>query len=317
LCKFVANYLVLRKGLVIKSTGSWYNVLENNSSLVKCVIKGKFRVKGFRTTNPIAVGDTVFFETEDDDIGVIREIGERKNYIIRRSSNLSKQSQIIAANLDQALLMVTLREPVTPEEFIDRFLMTAESFRIPVIIIFNKTDIYTADDMDKLNFLISAYTKIGYRCEATSLQNGAGAELILDLSRERVSLIAGNSGVGKSTLLNSLLPGQGAKTAEISDYHKKGKHTTTFAEMFQLPCGGFVIDTPGLRGFGITDLIKEEIYHFFPEIFKVSAKCRFNNCLHEGEPDCAVYAAVESGEIEAFRYRSYLNIIWDENSKYR
>ena len=307
----------MRKGLVIKSTGSRYRVLDQDNQLVDCVIKGKFRVKGFRTTNPVAVGDTVFFDQDEDNTGVIREIGERTNYIIRKSSNLSKESQIIAVNIDQAILMVTLREPSTPEEFIDRYLVAAEAFRIPVIILFNKVDIYNEDDLAKLHYLQEVYTRIGYRCMVISLSGGDQPGEIRELVSGKKTLVSGNSGVGKSTLINYLVPGLNIKTAVISDYHKQGKHTTTFAEMHPIPGGGYIIDTPGIRGFGLTDFDRKEIYHFFPEIFRAAKKCRYYNCLHEDEPGCAVREAVESGEIEWFRYRSYLNISGDQNSKYR
>jgi len=317
MCKFVPKYLELRSGLVIKSTGSNYRVLDQDNNVVDCVIKGKFRVKGITTTNPVAVGDMVVFETGDGKVGIIKEIAERKNYIIRKSPNLSRESQIIAANIDQALLMVTLRDPVTPEEFIDRFLVSAESFRIPVVILFNKRDIYTEDELEKMEWLSDVYNKIGYRCLGISMLSGKISPELEMVIRDRITLVAGNSGVGKSTLLNALLPGADIRTEEISDYHKQGKHTTTFAEMYSLPGGGFIIDTPGIKGFGLTGLVKEEIYHFFPEIFNMSKKCRYYNCLHEEEPGCAVRDAVKRGEIEWFRYRSYINIIGDDNSKYR
>jgi len=317
MCKFVPKFQELRNGLVIKSTGSSYRVLDKDNNIVDCSIKGKFRVRGITTTNPVAVGDNVIFETGDGTRGIIREILERKNYIIRKSTNLSKESQIIAANIDQALLMVTLRDPVTPEEFIDRFLVSAESFRIPVVILFNKTDIYSEAELDKMEWLSDVYMKIGYRCLGISLNRGEIHPELDGLVKERISLVAGNSGVGKSTLLNRLLPGIEIKTEEISDYHKQGKHTTTFAEMYDLPGGGYIIDTPGIKGFGLTGLVREEVYHFFPEIFNNAKKCRYYNCLHQEEPGCAVIAAVERGEIEGFRYRSYTNIISDDNSKYR
>lgn len=303
--------------MVIKSTGSRYRVLDQDNNVVECSIKGKFRVKGIKTTNPVAVGDIVVFETGDGTQGIIREIAERKNYIIRKSPNLSKESQIIAANIDQALLMVTLRDPVTPEEFIDRFLVAAESFRIPVIIVFNKTDLYNADDQARMEWLSEVYSGIGYRCMGITLNKGKLAPGIDKLVHNRITLVSGNSGVGKSTLLNLIIPGAMIKTEDISDYHKQGKHTTTFAEMYRVPGGGFIIDTPGIKGFGMTGMVREEIYHFFPEIFKLAGSCRYYNCLHEEEPGCSVRDAVESGEIEWFRYRSYLNIIGDSNSKYR
>jgi ribosome biogenesis GTPase / thiamine phosphate phosphatase len=307
----------LKTGLVIKSTGSRYRVLGPGNVLVDCVIKGRFRVTGIRTTNPVAVGDRVKYIDGDGTTGIIREIEERRNYIIRRSPNLSKESQIIAANIDQAILMVTLREPVTREEFIDRFLVAAESFRIPAIILFNKTDIYSDEDIHKMNYLIDVYSRIGYRCFRLSLYENASPEFLNDILRGKTSLVSGNSGVGKSTLINGIIGKPDIKIDEISAYHKQGKHTTTFAEMYPLDDGGFLIDTPGIKGFGLSDMVKEEIYHFFPEIFRLSHSCRFNNCLHDEEPGCAVRESVEKGEIEWFRYRSYLNIMWDPNSKYR
>jgi len=276
------------------------------------------RVKGVQTTNPVAVGDNVFIDAEkDNETGIITEVLDRKNYILRKASNLSKQSQIIAANLDQVLIMVTIILPKTPVEFIDRFLVTAEAYRIPAKIIFNKTDLYGKKELERLEYLISAYSQIGYECLRISLNKGTGLEELQELMKDRISLISGNSGVGKTTLLNILNPELDLKTAEISDYHKQGKHITTFPEMHRLPFGGFAIDTPGLRGFGVVDMERNEIYHFFPEIFKVSRDCKFYNCLHLDEPGCAVRKAVEQGEIDSLRYRSYLSILNDENTKYR
>ena len=270
------------------------------------------------TTNPVAVGDNVRVELSDDDrSGIITEVLERRNYILRKSSNLSKQSQIIAANLDQALLVATVIFPKTPVEFIDRFLATAEAYRIPVRIIFNKTDLYGTEETERMEELISLYTDVGYECLRLSLVDGTGIPELTGFIKDKISLISGNSGVGKSTLLNILNPELKLKTEEISDYHKQGKHITTFPEMHPLPFGGFAIDTPGLRGFGVVDMERNEIYHFFPEIFRVSAKCRFYNCLHLDEPGCAVRQAVENGEINWLRYRSYLSILNDENTKYR
>jgi ribosome biogenesis GTPase / thiamine phosphate phosphatase len=307
----------LKRGLVIKSTGSRYRVLGPGNVMVDCVIKGQFRVNGIRTTNPVAVGDHIKYIVGDGTTGIIREIEERRNYIIRRSPKLSKESQIIASNIDQAILIVTLKEPHTREEFIDRFLVAAESFRIPTIILFNKTDIYSDEDMLKMNYLIDVYSNIGYKCFSVSLVEDASPLFLKDIIKAKITLVSGNSGVGKSTLLNGLIKGSDIKVDEISAYHKQGKHTTTFAEMYPLPDGGFIIDTPGIKGFGLSDMVKEEIYHFFPEIFKLSHGCRYNNCLHTEEPGCAVRDSVEKGEIEWFRYRSYLNIMWDPNSKYR
>lgn len=281
------------------------------------MIKGKFRIKGIKSTNPVTVGDFVLYEPDSSDTGVIREIEKRKNYIIRKSPKLSRQYQIIAANIDHVLLLATLREPVTPVEFIDRFLVAAESFRIPVKIIFNKTDIYTKKDHVQLKYLSDVYRKAGYDCYSMSLTENIEEDLINGLVKGKITLVSGNSGVGKSTLLNIVDPGYNIKIDNISRYHKQGKHTTTFAEMYQVKEGGYVIDTPGIKGFGLIDMEKEEIYHFFPEIFRISEKCRYYNCLHNDEPGCAVKEAVDAGEIEWFRYRSYLNIMLDSNSKYR
>lgn len=307
----------LRRGLVIKSTGSHYRVQCEDGHIAECVIKGKFRIKGIKSTNPVTVGDFVLYEPDSSDTGVIREIEKRKNYIIRKSPKLSRQYQIIAANIDHVLLLATLREPVTPVEFIDRFLVAAESFRIPVKIIFNKTDIYTKKDHVQLKYLSDVYRKAGYDCYSMSLTENIEEDLINGLVKGKITLVSGNSGVGKSTLLNIVDPGYNIKIDNISRYHKQGKHTTTFAEMYQVKEGGYVIDTPGIKGFGLIDMEKEEIYHFFPEIFRISEKCRYYNCLHNDEPGCAVKEAVDAGEIEWFRYRSYLNIMLDSNSKYR
>jgi ribosome biogenesis GTPase len=308
----------LEKGIVIKSVGSRYKILLGSGATIDCVLRGKLRVKGAQTTNPVAVGDNVLIDLgKDDKTGIITEVLERKNYILRKASNLSKHSQIIAANLDQALLMVTIILPQTPVEFIDRFLITAEAYRIPAKIIFNKTDLYGKDDLERMEYLVSVYSGIGYECLRLSLNKRTGLEDIINVMKDRISLISGNSGVGKTTLLNILDPALKLKTAEISDYHKQGKHITTFPEMHRLPFGGFAIDTPGIRGFGVVNMERNEIYHFFREIFKVSKDCRFYNCLHLDEPGCAVRKAVEQGEIDPLRYRSYLSILNDENTKYR
>jgi ribosome biogenesis GTPase / thiamine phosphate phosphatase len=308
----------LETGIVIKSVGSRYKVLTGAGITIDCILRGKLRVKGAHTTNPVAVGDHVLIDAEKDDkTGIICEVLERKNYILRKSSNLSKLSQIIAANLDQVILMVTIILPKTPVEFIDRFLATAEAYRIPVKIIFNKTDLYGQEEDERMEYLISVYSQIGYECLRLSITQGSGLEDLRELMKDRISLISGNSGVGKTTLLNILNPELELKTAEISGYHKQGKHITTFPEMHRLPFGGFAIDTPGLRGFGVVDMQRNEIYHFFPEIFKVSQSCKFYNCLHLDEPGCAVRKAVEEGEINLLRYRSYISILNDENTKYR
>lgn len=286
--------------------------------IAECTIKGRFRVKELRTTNPIAVGDNVLFEfDQSSSSGVITEVLDRKNYILRKSSNLSRQSQIIAANIDQLFLMATIILPETPVEFIDRFLMTAEAYRVPASVIINKTDLYGEEEKTRMEQIISLYSNIGYECFMISLAGNRGIEPLKEKMKGKISLLAGNSGVGKTTLLNVLDPSLNLKTEEVSDYHKQGKHITTFPEMHRMPFGGFVIDSPGIRGFGVVDIEKNEIYHFFPEIFRVSKDCRFYNCLHLDEPGCAVRASVEIGNIDPLRYRSYVNILEDKNSKYR
>ncbi|HEN20531.1 MAG TPA: ribosome small subunit-dependent GTPase A [Desulfobacteraceae bacterium] len=307
-----------KKGLVIKSTGCRYRVSDEGGQLIDCVIKGKFRVKGIRTTNPVAVGDYVYYETGGEKgSGVITAIEERKNYIIRKASRLSKESQIIAANIDQLMLLATIREPETHPEFIDRVLVTAEAYRIPVKIVFNKTDIYSEKDLAKRDHLVSVYRGIGYDTSCVSLFNNEDIEMLAGILKDRISLLAGNSGVGKSSLINKLESGLNIKVEEISEYHRMGKHTTTFAEMYTLSNGGYIIDTPGIKGFGLIDMDKEEIYHFFPEIFRASDKCRFYNCLHVNEPGCEVLRQLEEGIIEESRYRSYLKIFNDNDSRYR
>jgi ribosome biogenesis GTPase / thiamine phosphate phosphatase len=308
----------LEKGIVLKSTGSHYRVLRGDSDIVECSIRGKLRIKELRTTNPIAVGDNVLFDPEEKTgRGIITEVLDRKNYILRKASNLSKQAQIIAANLDQVYLMITIILPETPVEFIDRFLITAEAYRIPAAIIINKTDLYGEAELEKMDYLSSMYSRIGYDCFPLSLTTMAGLEDIKSGMKDKITLISGNSGVGKTTLLNNFDPSLALKTGEISDYHKQGKHITTFPEMHRMPFGGFVIDTPGIRGFGVVDMQKNEIYHFFREIFLTSRDCKFNNCLHLDEPGCAVRTAVEKGEIDFLRYRSYLNIMEGDDRKYR
>jgi ribosome biogenesis GTPase len=308
----------LDKGLVIKSTGSRYKILFRQEEVVECTIKGKFRVKELRTTNPVAVGDNVLFEFEKNKrSGIITEVLERKNYILRKATNLSKESQIIAANIDQLFLMITIILPETPVEFIDRFLITAEAYRVPANIIINKTDLYGKKEIERMEHLVSLYSTIGYECFKLSVITKSGTEILKEKMKDKISLLAGNSGVGKTTLLNVFNPALNLKTEEISDYHKQGKHITTFPEMHKMPFGGFIIDTPGIRGFGVVDMNRNEIYHFFPEIFRISTDCRFYNCLHIDEPGCAVRQAVEKRKIDPLRYRSYLNILEDENSKYR
>jgi ribosome biogenesis GTPase len=308
----------LEKGVVLKSTGSRYRVLLSDGKIIDCSVKGKLRISEFRTTNPIAVGDNILFETDGkSESGVITEVLDRRNWILRKASNLSKHSQIIAANIDQAFLMITIILPETPVEFIDRFLITAEAYRVPVKIIINKTDLYGEDETAKMEYLESIYENIGYECIRLSMKENKSHDDLKQLMKGKTTLISGYSGVGKTTLLNSLNPALNLKTAGISEYHKQGKHITTFPEMHQMPFDAFVIDTPGIRGFGVVDMEREEIYHFFREIFEKSKECRFNNCLHLDEPGCAVRSAVEKGEIAFLRYKSYLNIMDGDNGKYR
>lgn len=308
----------MEKGVVLKSTGSNYKVLDEQGLIQDCSVKGKLRIKESRITNPIAVGDNVLFTRDlKSNSSVICEVLERRNYILRKASNLSKHSQIIAANIDQVMLMITIVLPVTAIEFVDRFLITAEAYRIPARIIINKTDLYGEEELVKMEYLISMYNKIGYKTIRLSLIEGTGLEEIREIVKNKITLISGNSGVGKTTLLNYLNPDLNLKTKEISDYHKQGKHVTTFPEMHRMPFGGFVIDTPGIRGFGVVDMERNEIYHFFREIFISSKECRFANCLHLDEPGCAVRSAVEKGEIDFLRYRSYINILEGGDRKYR
>lgn len=314
---FVIKISTLKEGLVIKSTGSWYTVKTSDGVIHNCRIKGKFRMDGIRTTNPISVGDRVDFE-EKEEANVIVKILDRKNYIIRKSSNLSKHSQIIASNVDQAFLIVTVNYPLTTTTFIDRFLAAAEAYRIPVNLIFNKIDRYRPNDMERLAELKGIYESIGYKCFEISAKEGTHLDIIREALKGKINLLSGHSGVGKSTLINAIQPGLDLKTGEISEAHSQGKHTTTFSEMFELDFEGYIIDTPGIRGFGTIDMEKEEMSHFFPEIFKTSEHCQFNNCSHVHEPKCAVKGAVEIGKISMTRYESYLGMIMeDEDSKYR
>ena len=306
------------KGLVVKNTGSWYTVRIDNGYDIESKIKGNFRLRGIRTTNPVAVGDRVEIEENSEGTAFITAIEDRKNYIIRRASNLSKQAHIIAANVDQAMLIVTVNYPITTTVFIDRFLATAEAYRVPVKLVFNKIDRYGSEDKEYLQGLIQLYTTIGYPCSMLSAEGGDGLdELKADL-KGKITVLSGHSGVGKSTIINKLIPGISLRTGDISEYHNKGMHTTTFSEMVALPEGGYLIDTPGIKGFGTIDMEEAEISHYFPEIFKISAGCRFNNCSHRHEPGCAVLKAVSEHYISESRYRSYLSILEDkEESKYR
>ncbi len=308
----------MKHGLVIKNTGSWYLVRTDEGQDIECKVKGTFRLKGIRSTNPIAVGDRVGLVENAEGTALISEIEDRKNYIIRRSSNLSKQSHIIAANLDLCFLIVTVDHPVTSTVFIDRFLASAEAYRVPVTLVFNKTDIYTDDEIEYMDALINMYAHIGYSSIKVSALENVGIDTLQDIIKGKITLFSGHSGVGKSTLINTLIPNVGLKTGAISDYHGKGMHTTTFSEMIELPQGGFIIDTPGIKGFGTVNMKKEEIFHFFPEIFKFSKDCRFHNCIHLNEPGCAVRNAVERHYISESRYKSYLSMLEEEaDEKYR
>jgi len=306
----------LETGLVIKSTGSWFTVRKQDGLVINCKIKGSFRTRGILNTNPVAVGDHVNLII-DGAHGIITEIDTRNNYIIRKSSNLSKETQIIAANIDQALLVATLVFPKLSTEFIDRFLVTAEAYRIPSIIIFNKTDLYDEQKMEELRMIKSVYEGAGYKTITTSAVERTNIEKIKDLMKSKISLIAGQSGVGKSTILNAIDSNLNLRTENISRSHKTGKHTTTYAEMHFLDFGGSVIDTPGIKGFGLVDFEKEEIYHYFPEIFKASKNCEYNNCSHTHETNCAVKNSLEKGLISETRYRNYLRILEDKGKKYR
>lgn len=305
-------------GLVIKNTGSGYWVRLDDGRTLLCKVKGNFRLKGIRTTNPVAVGDIVNIDLIGEDSAYITEIKPRKNYIIRKASNLSKESHILAANLSQTLLVVTIAYPETNLVFIDRFLATAEAYQVPAILAFNKTDIYDEEESELLDAVINLYETIGYKCIKVSAVTGMGVDELRSELKGKTTLLSGNSGVGKSSLINALIPDAGLKTGDISSSHGTGMHTTTFSEMFDLPEGGAVIDTPGIKGFGTIDFKETEVSHYFPEIFKVSAECRFNNCTHRNEPGCAVLKALDEHIISQSRYASYLSILEDINGgKYR
>ena len=307
-------------GIVYKSTGSWYTVKSKDGIFYDCRIKGKFRIKGIKSTNPVAVGDRVHFEVEtigDDTIGIIHEIEKRKNYIIRKSVNLSKQTHIIAANLDQVFLLVTLNNPPTYPVFIDRFLITAEAYEIPAVLLFNKIDTYSPEETDEIKFLAALYRNIGYTCLGISAVTGKNVDTVKEMMVGKTSMFSGHSGVGKSTLVNAIEPTLDIKTKKISEQHLQGQHTTTFAEMFDLSFDARIIDTPGIKGFGIVDMEKEEIGNYFPEFFKLKQHCKFNNCIHIDEPKCAVKDALEAGEIAWSRYQSYLQMVKGEDENYR
>ncbi|WP_167611188.1 ribosome small subunit-dependent GTPase A [Maribellus sediminis] len=313
----------MKEGLVIKSTGSWYTVEDEKGDTFECKIKGKFRIKGIKNTNPVAVGDRVGFtlqsvsaDENEAQVGLITSITERKNYIIRRSINLSKQAHIIAANIDQAVLVVTLNYPVTTTTFIDRFLASAEAYRIPVLIVFNKVDRYDREQTKRLNELKELYESLGYQCLITSAKKRVGLEELKNALKDKTNVVNGHSGVGKSTLINILQPGLNLKTKEISDSHQTGKHTTTYSELFKLNFGGYIIDTPGIKAFGVLEMEPWEISHYFVEIFKISEKCQYNNCSHTHEPGCAVKEAVKNGEIAPSRFTSYLGLL-ESDDKYR
>jgi ribosome biogenesis GTPase len=325
-------------GIVYRSTGSWYEVKGEDGAFYSCRIKGKFRLKGIKSTNPVAVGDRVDFEIEkkgDEEIGVINVIHDRDNYIVRKSVNLSKQTHIIAANIDQLFLLVTLNNPPTFTSFIDRVLVTAEAYQIPVVITFNKVDTYNDDqsevsidpetgeelltmtELDQIRYLMSLYKSIGYECIAISAVSGKNIESIKEKMKGKTSMFTGHSGAGKSTLANAVQPGLELKTKKISDQHKQGQHTTTFAEMFDLDFDARLIDTPGIKGFGVVDMQEEEIGDYFPEIKKLQQKCKFHNCLHIEEPKCAVKDAVENGKMVLSRYESYVQIVKNDDDQYR
>ena len=307
------------RGLIIRNTGSWYTVRTDDGQLFDCKVKGTFRLRGIRSTNPVAVGDVVTITPSGDgQTALIDEIEDRCNYIIRRASNLSKQSHIIAANIDMAALVATIAHPETSTTFIDRFLASAEAYRVPVLLIFNKTDLYGVDELRKLDDVVALYRNIGYICLTCSAIDGNGIVELREALRDKTTLLSGNSGVGKSTLLNLLVPEADAKTAEISVAHDAGMHTTTFSQMYFLPQGGALIDTPGIKGFGTFDMEREEVSHYFREIFRTSDDCRFGNCTHTHEPGCAVLQAVADGHIAESRYTSYLSMLEDKDeNKYR
>ena len=300
------------QGTVYKSTGSWY-LVKARDNFLECRIKGKIRLKDISTTNPIAVGDHVIFELENDGNGIISDILPRTNYIIRKSVNLSKQHHIIASNIDISVLVVTLNNPTTSQNFIDRFLVSCQAYDIPVIIAFNKIDIYSKEEKSELEKLIKIYKKIGYSCELISAKYGNGLNKLINLMKNKTCIISGHSGVGKTTLINSISPNLQLKTKEISSSHNQGKHTTTYAEMFDLDSNIKIIDTPGIRGFGLVDISKYELGDFFPEFFIAKQQCKFNNCLHLDEPDCNVKKKIKEGEIYESRYNTYLDMLKDQN----
>lgn len=305
------------KGLVYKSTGSWYQVKSDEGNFYQCRIKGKLRLSGIRSTSPVAVGDRVGFDLDDEAIGVIHTIDQRENYLVRKSVNLSKQLHIIGANIDLVFLVITLKNPETFTTFIDRFLVSAAAFGIETVLLFNKMDQYTEEELEMVNELKELYASIGYQCVFCSTKSGQGMSELRNLMKDNTSIFSGHSGVGKSTLINTVAPELRLKIGEISEQHGQGQHTTTFAEMFDLSFGGRIIDSPGIRGFGIADIDKEEIARYFKEFFKASENCKFNNCQHLSEPGCAVKSELEEGAIAESRYQSYLSMVLEEEGPYR
>lgn len=306
------------QGTVVKSSGSVYGVRAMDGSLIECRVKGNFRLKGIRSTNPVAVGDHVRYDVRDDGTAYIVEILERKNYIVRKASNLSKQSHILAANLDLCFLIVTISHPATATTFIDRFLAAAEAYRVPVVLVFNKIDIYDSSEREELEYLTALYSSIGYRCLHTSATDNIGIDALKEMMRGKVSLLAGNSGVGKSSLVNAIAPEIAARVGEISRTHDTGMHTTTYTEMFEFMPQSYIVDTPGVKGFGTYDMEVEEISHYFVEFFELSKDCRYGNCTHTHEPGCAVLDALENGRLAPSRYQSYLSMLEDKDEgKYR
>lgn len=306
------------QGTVVKSSGSVYGVRAMDGSLIECRVKGNFRLKGIRSTNPVAVGDHVKYDVREDGTAYIVEILERKNYIVRKASNLSKQSHILAANLDLCFLIVTISHPATATTFIDRFLAAAEAYRVPVVLVFNKIDIYDSSEREELEYLTALYSSIGYRCLHTSATDNVGIDALKEMMRGKVSLLAGNSGVGKSSLVNAIAPEIAARVGEISRTHDTGMHTTTYTEMFEFMPQSYIVDTPGVKGFGTYDMEVEEISHYFVEFFELSKDCRYGNCTHTHEPGCAVLEALEDGRLAPSRYQSYLSMLEDKDEgKYR
>jgi ribosome biogenesis GTPase len=308
------------KGTVYKSTGSWYQVKSEAGTFYDCRIKGKFRIKGIKSTNPVAVGDRVEFDIEDKEgaeQGVIKKIEKRENYIIRKSVNLSKQTHIIASNIDQVFLLVTLNNPPTLTTFIDRFLVTAEAYHVKAVLLFNKVDSYNEDELVDVKYLAAIYRNAGYECIGISATTGKNVDKVKEMMLGKTSMFAGHSGTGKSTLINAIEPGLNLKTSQISDQHKQGQHTTTFAEMFDLSFDARIIDTPGIKGFGVVEIEREELGDYFPEFFELKQDCKFHNCLHLEEPKCAVKDALEEGEIAWSRYKSYLQILEGDEDNYR